>query len=51
MIGLDLEIYKYYYVIDDYFRIFFEVSKVCKRVGFEYCGLIIGVDFIVSNEW
>lgn len=51
MIGLDLEIHKHYYAIDDHFRTFSEVSKACKRAGLEHCGLIIGVDFTASNEW
>lgn len=51
MIGLDLEIHKHYYAIDDHFRTFSEVSEACKRAGLEHCGLIIGVDFTASNEW
>lgn len=51
LIGLDIEVHKHYYAIDDHFRSFSEVSEACKRAGLDSCGLIIGVDFTASNEW
>lgn len=40
-----------FYVIKDRFLLVKEVLSVIKKVGLELSNFIIGIDFMVSNEW